>query len=385
MPEGFLMLAPTKFWPLVTSSLFSWPGKLRMGLDLILPRGGYQDDESLGAFVARRLGREVLDRVVQPLVGGIYTGDPDVLSLRATMPRLLDMEEKHRSIIKGMWTQRRAALQRAREARDSAKKNPADSGARYSELVSFDRGMQTIVDEMLARIPDGVIQLQQPVSALQRSDNEWKVVMADGSHRSADTVIAAIPAHRAASLIKHLDPALSSELASIQYASSAIVNLAFRREDVSHPLDGFGFVVPEIEGHSIIACSFSSIKFPGRAPEGFALLRAFVGGAIQAQLYEMDDDELHRMVMDDLNALLGINTTPMWTMLHRWPLSMPQYHVGHLQLVERIRNRTAQHPGLDFAGNAYSGIGIPDCVHSGETAAEQALEQARQKASAQPS
>ena len=197
--------------------------------------------------------------------------------------------------------------------------------------------------------------------------------MTGGATRTADAVLVALPAYHAASLIKHLDADLAADLASIQYASSVLVNLAYRRADIPHPLDGFGFVVPAIENRKIIACSFSSIKFPGRAPDGFALLRSFIGGAMQAWLYDMDDDELVRMTQDELRDLLGIEAPPLWSMLTRWPLSMPQYPVGHLRHVERIRSRTAQYPGLALAGNAYGGVGVPDCVHAGETAAEQAL------------
>jgi oxygen-dependent protoporphyrinogen oxidase len=366
LPEGFLLMAPTRFWPLAVSPLFTWRGKCRMAMDLVLPAGSGTEDESLGAFVTRRLGREVLDRVVQPLVGGIYTGDPDTLSLKATLPRFLEMEAQHGSIIKAMWRQRRTAARRP-------KTGPSDSGVRYSELLSFDRGMQTIVDRLMDALPARTVHCRAEAVVLRRTDTDWRVTLAGGDTHAADGIILALPAHRAGALLKDLDPALSTELAAIPHASSAILNLAYRRADVPHPLDGFGFVVPVIEQRRIIACSFSSVKFPGRAPEDRVLLRAFVGGALQPHLLDMDDEAMERAVREELNALMGIDAPPLFTLLTRYPASMPQYQVGHLARVERIRTGIARHPGLALAGNAYHGVGLPDCVHAGETAAEQLL------------
>lgn len=372
VPEGFLMLAPTRFWPFVTSPLFSWPGKLRMALDLVLPRGPQQEDESLGSFVTRRLGREALERIAQPLVSGIYTADPDTLSLRATMPRFLDMEAQHGSVIKAMWREQRAAAKRARDGGSGRK--TADSGARYSLFVSFDRGMKTLIDALADRLPAGVVQRQQDVSAVRRAQDRWDVVLSNGTILSADAVLIAVPAHRAAVMVRDLDAGIAADLAAIPYAPSAVINLAYRREEVPHPLDGFGFVVPAVERRSLIAATFSSIKFAGRAPEGWVLIRVFIGGAMQAHLCELDEEPLLRAVRKDLRELLGIEATPRLTMIARHPASMPQYPVGHLQHVARIRAQAARYPGLAFIGNAYGGIGMPDCVHAGETAAEQVLD-----------
>ncbi|MBT5872679.1 MAG: protoporphyrinogen oxidase [Candidatus Latescibacteria bacterium] len=370
IPEGFLMLAPTKFLPFVTSRLFTWPGKLRMGIDLFLPRGPVLDDESLASFVTRRLGREALERIAQPLVGGIYTADPQTLSLRATMPRFLEMETKHRSIIKAMWSERRAMAKRSR-GKVSGK---ADGGARYSQMVSFDRGMQTIVDAIMDRMPEGLVETGQTVLKVRRQENAWQVEMADHSIHTADSVMVAVPAYRAAELLSELDTELATHLSDIPYASSLVVNLAYRREDVPHPLDGFGFVVPAIEKRSLIACSFSSIKFADRAPEGHALLRAFVGGATQKHLVDLDDNELLKIVQTDLEDILAIRAKPLFTSISRHPASMPQYPVNHLADVARIQEYVAKHTGLAVIGNAYSGIGMPDCVHSGEAAVEQILD-----------
>jgi oxygen-dependent protoporphyrinogen oxidase len=359
LPEGFLLLAPTRFWPLLFSSLFSWHGKCRMALDLILPRGPSQTDESLTSFVTRRLGREALERVAQPLVGGIYTSDPDRLSVAATMPRFLEMERKHRSIILAMWKQQRLGSSRA------------GSGARWSLFASFRDGMQELVDALAKRLPEGVVHLQTPVRTLRRSADGW---LLNGDLR-CDAVILAAPALASARMLSEQDSVLSAELRDIPYASSATVTLAYRREDIPHPLDCFGFVVPAIEGRDILACTFSSLKFPSRAPAEFILLRCFVGGQLQPHLLDRDDPALEETVRRELGQLLGIVADPVLRRAHRHPEAMPQYHVGHLDRVERIERRTSEnHPGLQLVGAAYRGVGIPDCIRSGEEAAERVLE-----------
>lgn len=355
LPEGFLLLAPTRFAPLVASPLFSWPAKMRMALDLVLPRRTDAGDESLQAFVERRLGRQVLERVAQPLVGGIYTADPAHLSLQATMPRFIEMEREHRSVIWAMWQQQRRAAA-----------SPS-SGARWSLFVSFKGGMQTLVEHLARRMPEGLLQVGQPVEALaRRDDGRWTC----GRDELWDAVVVATPAHAAARIVRDVAPELATELGAIAYASTAIVNLVYRREDIPHPLNGFGFVVPAIEGRTILAGTFSSLKYEGRAPSEWVLIRAFVGGALQPQLLEQDDERMERSVRGELQALLGSTAEPRLRRIARWNNSMPQYHVGHVQRRERISRLVALLPGLALAGNAYQGVGIPDCVHSGEQAAD---------------
>jgi oxygen-dependent protoporphyrinogen oxidase len=365
LPDGFLLLAPTRLWPLVRSSLFTWPGKLRMALDLVLPRGPLGRDESLGAFVTRRLGRQALERVAQPLVGGIYTADPDSLSLAATMPRFLEMERKWRSLIWAMWSQQRRVPAATR----------ATSGARWSLFVSVDDGMQSLVDALAARLPAGAVQLRTAVTAVRREQcgdrTRWQIVTDNGRLLTAAAVVLATPAHQAARLLGELDRQLVAELNAIAYASSATVSLAYRSQQIPAGLDGFGFVVPLVEARSIVACTYSSMKYPGRAPDGHALLRAFVGGAMQQSLFEQDDTAMAASVRRELRELLGIISEPLLTRIHRHPQAMPQYCVGHLDRMARIEACLLRHPGLALAGNAYRGVGIPDCVHSGELAAEQ--------------
>jgi len=363
LPDGFLLLAPTQFRPLLTTRLFSWPGKLRMGMDLVLPRGPQCSDESLGSFVTRRLGREALERVAQPLVGGIYTADPDDLSLAATMPRFLEMERTSRSIIWAMWSQMRRA----------GSLGHATSGPRWSLFVSADTGMQSLVDALAQRLPEGVVRLGRAVTGLTASPapkQEWTLTLADGSRLAADAVVLATPAHQSVRFVAHLNARLAEELGGIPYASSATVSLGYRNEQLPRSLAGFGFVVPLVEGRSIVACTYSSMKYPGRAPDGHVLLRAFVGGALQPQLFEQDDATMAASVRRELSELLGITSAPLLTRIHRHAHAMPQYRVGHLDRVQRIDSALAQHPGLAVAGNAYRGVGIPDCIHSGELAAE---------------
>lgn len=390
MPEGFMMLAPTRMWPFAFSRLFTLGGKIRMGLDLLVPRGGGNGDESLASFVRRRLGREALERAAQPLVSGIYTADPERLSLRATMPRFLEMEQKYGSVIRAM----RQAGKAERKARRG------EGGARYSIFVSFAEGMDTLVNALVARLPAGSLRLNTPVRRLaslpatpvpdersgrppsrpptpappgQPGARRWSVQTDAGRSIEADAVVLAAPAHALAGLTADLDPELSAMLGRIQYASSATVNFAFRRDQIGHALDGFGLVVPHVERRTIIASTFSHVKFPGRAPEGMALLRAFIGGALNPDVYARDDDAIRAAALAELTDLLHIRGEPLFTTLHRWPESMPQYAVGHLDQVAALNARLAELPPAALAGNAFGGVGIPDCVHSGEQAADAVL------------
>jgi oxygen-dependent protoporphyrinogen oxidase len=367
VPEGFQLLAPTRFWPFVTTDIFSWPGKVRMAFDLVIPRrreANGSDDESLADFVRRRLGREAFERMAQPMVGGIYTADPEKLSLRATLPRFLDMERRHGSIIRAMWRQRRA-------------NTSGVSGARYSLFLSFDRGMQVMVDE-LAKQVGPLARMESKVQSLRfdKDHHEWSVELTNQARITADCICLAVPAYVGASLLAGVDAELARLLGQISYASTATINLAYRRSDIGHALDGFGFVVPHIERKSILACSFSSVKFANRAPEDHVLLRAFAGGALQPEIFELEESELVQRTCDDLDELLGITAPPLFSLVKKWRQSMPQYHVGHSKVVSQIRARLDTLPGLELAGNSYDGAGIPDCIRSGEAAAANLVLQA---------
>ena len=364
LPEGFLLMAPTRVGSVLQSPVFSWSGKLRMALEPLIPRRSHDGDESLASFVRRRLGREVLERVAQPLIGGIYASDPEALSLAATMPRFPDMERNHRSVIVGS---RRAQRRRAQAA--------DETGARWSLFVSIDGGMEVLVRRIEEALGPGVARLGETVRELSWNPDarRWRV---DTGHSSVegDAVICTLPAFAAGHALTTLDPELARELKAIPFSSTATVNLAYRRSDIAHPLDGYGFVVPHVEHRKIMACTFSSVKYAGRAPEDIALLRCFAGGALQPDLLDQPDELLEAQVREDLEALLGISGTPILCRTTRYPDCMPQYNVGHLDRVERIETRLHQFPTLALAGKSYRGVGIADCIASGEAAADGMVE-----------
>jgi oxygen-dependent protoporphyrinogen oxidase len=357
VPEGFQLLAPSRIWPFLTTDIFSLTGKLRIAAELLLPRENGKQDESLASFVRRRLGREALERMAQPMVGGIYTADPETLSLRATLPRFLDMERKHRSLILAMLRQSRV-------------QKSGTSGARYSLFMSFDRGMQVLVDALADVVPN--VSLNTRVEELSFDSRTWRIKADSGELFEADAVCLAVPAYTAAKLLENINPRLASQLNAIKYASTATINLAYPRAAIAHPLNGFGFVVPFVEKRSLLACTFSSVKFVGRAPEDHVLLRAFAGGALQPEMF----DDPGRRIEQDLCELLGIKGKPLFTEVAKWKRSMPQYEVGHLDRVQAIDDEVRGIRGFALAGNAYRGAGIPDCIRSGETAAERLVTEA---------
>ena len=357
IPEGYQLMAPGRLWPFATTPILSLAGKLRAACDLILPRGAPRNDESLASFVRRRFGSEVLERLAQPLIAGIYNADPERLSLRATMPRFLEMERRDRSLI--------LALARAR--RRQASSDSGVSGARYSLFVTLRGGLQVLIDRLVARLPAQALRLGTRAVSLRRERGGWTVVLEGGGKIEADAVVLAMPARGSAPLLRDVEPALADSLGSIRYGTSATVNMGYRLEEIPFPVRGFGFVVPRSERLSLIACSFSSVKFEGRARQGTILLRCFTGGVMAEQTTR---DDLERAVRDDLKRSVGLTASPTLSMTSVWPKAMAQYEVGHTDRVERIESLLAGRPGLALAGNGLRGVGIPDCVHSGERAAE---------------
>jgi len=367
LPEGFFLLAPTRLWPFIQTPLFSWAGKLRMASELILPRGDSEDDESLGSFVRRRFGSEALERVAQPLVGGIYASDPEQLSLAATMPRFKEMERSRRSVIWAMWS----------EQKKRARNRQAGSGARWSLFVTLKGGMQDLVDGLVQRLPKNAVQLSASVTALNRdlARDTWQIAVGGERKITADAVILAVPAYRASELLTPVENHAAAELKNITYASTATVSLAYHHSDFPQAPNSFGFVVPVIEKRKIMACTFSSLKYPSRAPHDCVLLRAFVGGSLQAELFDDDDATMAKKVRAEIASLIGVTAPPIFSRIWRHPLSMPQYHVGHDARIKRIESALSQLPTLALAGSAYHGVGISDCVRTGEQAAERLITQ----------
>jgi len=369
VPEGFLLVSPAKVGPILASPIFSPWGKLRMGLEYLVPRRAADDDESLASFVRRRFGRETLDRLVQALVGGIYTSDPETLSLKATMPRFLEMEREHRSLIRAVRRQAASSLQTSQK----------DSGARYSMFLTLRGGLSSLIERLVARVEEiGRLRLGTAVSHLRkvesgepgRNNNAWQVTLDDKTVETYDAVVVALRTYHAAGLLLDCDAGLAESLKNIDYATSVVVLSGHRLADIQHPLNAFGLVIPAIEKRRVLAVSFSSRKFPGRAPEGRVLLRSFVGGAMQPEEAAASDEQIAETVKGELSSLLGVSGDADFTVVSRHNQAMPQYAVGHLDRVADIERQVAKHGGLELAGNAYRGVGIPDSIHSAENAVD---------------
>ena len=375
MPDGIMIMVPTKIMPFLTTDLFSWPGKIRMAMDWFIPKKKEAGDETLASFVDRRLGREALDRIAEPLVAGIHAGDPETMSLAATFPNLLDMEQKYGSLIKGMLAAMKARQGGAPHGAGAAK----PKGPQRTFFMSFRGGMLDLIEEVLSALDKEKIMLEASVDRVVQTKNDdgntqYRLHLASGSTIDVDAVIITSPSNVAADIIDELDGALAGALREIPMVSSATVSLAFRRKDVKHDFKGFGFIVPMAEGRKIMACTWSSSKWSGRVPdEEHVLVRVFVGGARNQHLAGIPDDEMLSMVKSELRDLMGIDAEPVDRWIFRWPGGMPQYTMGHLDRVAKIDQLVAKHPGLYVAGGSYRGVGVPDCINSGAKAAESAM------------
>jgi oxygen-dependent protoporphyrinogen oxidase len=339
-----------------------------MALEYLLPARRDVADESLESFVVRRFGREAFDRLIQPLIGGIYTADPAKLSMAATMPQFVEMERKWGSVVRGV---------RAKSGQEpGARCQEPASGARYGQFLAPKEGMGRLVAAIVARLPEGCVRLNAAVSKIERADMGWRVTVSDAGAELFDELVLAAPGAVSSRLLETVDKPLADLIGRIPCAGCSVVLVGARREQIRHPLDGFGFVVPVIDGRKIIACSLASVKFAGRAPEGKVLLRVFMGGALQPELNQLADDEIKQLVLVELGELIGLSGEPDFCDVARWPGMMPQYHVGHLDVVRQIEERVARIGHFALAGNAYRGVGIPFCIHSGEQAAERVMRSA---------
>jgi oxygen-dependent protoporphyrinogen oxidase len=328
-------------------------------------------DESLGGFVSRRLGRAAYENLIEPLMSGIYAGDGDQLSLTSTFPYLRDLEHKHGGLVKG-------ALEMKRQSANNGK---AAQGSR-SAFLTPTTGLAEIVEALVAFLENhgANLLLKRPAARITYHENQFSVQLQDGFSLQADSLIVAAPAFASGALLAAQDPDLAAELQAIPYISTATVSLAYRQSDLPRSLDGYGYVIPRREGRRALACTWTSTKFPHRAPAGFALLRVFVGRAGQEEDIPWEEQGLLDLACEELKLTLGITTQPLLTRVFLWEKAMPQYNLGHPQRLSRIESAVARYPGLALAGNGYRGIGIPDCIRSGELAAEKIL--AQQKLSA---
>lgn len=374
VPDGLAIMAPRRIWPMVTTPILSWPGKLRLAADYFLPRRCDGRDESLADFTRRRFGRETLERLVQPLAGGIYMGDPERLSIQATFPQFVEMEREHGSLIRA-----------ARKAAAKGATNDSAGGPQYSLFVAPRRGMAQLVERLAERVSGCWFHLNQRVERIRRNGPRgWLVETADAASRnvqqeSFDGIIMALPACHAGPIVADVSQELSAHLSSVAYAGCVVVNLAFERRQIAHPLDSFGFVTPHIEGRSVLACTFSNLKYPGRAPDDKLLVRAFLGGDCFPEAMNWPDEQVLQAIARDLRDLLGITATPLLVRIRRWKGSMPQYHVGHLDLVQRIETLAGALAGFELAGNYFRGVGIPHCIRTGSLASERLVAELKQQ------
>uniref|UniRef100_A0A831TIB7 Coproporphyrinogen III oxidase n=2 Tax=Thermorudis TaxID=1649508 RepID=A0A831TIB7_9BACT len=357
LPEGFSLMIPTRLRPLLTSGLLSKRGKLRLALDLLLPPRRDDEDESLAAFVRRRLGSEAYEWIAQPLLAGIYASDAEHLSLLATFPQLRELELRHGSLIRGALAQRRS---RARSG----------SGSTFLTLRG---GMGTLIEELVRRLHQVDVRLGDAASALSERRGGYRITLTSGHDLDADAVIIATPAYVTARLLEPLDRELTRLLEGIPYASTATVTLVYRACDVAPVARGRGVVVPVAEGREVTAVTWVANKFEGRAPPDLAPVRVFLGRYGREGILELPDDRLVELAREELRGLFGLRAEPLHAIVHRQARSIPQYLIGHLDRIKEIEARLAVHPGLFLIGAAYRGVGLPDCIAGAERAARSAL------------
>ena len=372
LPDGVLLIVPTRFMPFALSPLISPLGKLRMGLDLLIPPKRDNQDETLADFIRRRLGDEALDKIAEPLMSGIYNAEAERQSLLATFPRFRDIETQHGSIIRGMLASRRNGVGHgspASPAKSSASPTTGTSAKPLSMFVSLRGGTQELVDTLVAKLT-GDLRLNTGVTAISPApQGGYRLTLSDGSTLDATQVVLATPTFAAADLLRSFAPVAADNLDTIRYVSTGTISLGFRRADVSHPLNGFGIVIPRSEKRPINAITWSSTKFDHRAPGNHVLLRVFFGGSRNPEIVDHSDAEIYATARAELHALMGIDATPVLHRIYRWYNATPQYDVGHLDRVAAIE--AALPPGILVTGSPYRGIGIPDCVHQAQQTAAQ--------------
>jgi oxygen-dependent protoporphyrinogen oxidase len=348
LPEGMMLAVPTRILPMVRSGLFSWPGKLRMGLDLIRPAGPQNGDESIATFLRRRFGQEAVERLGEPLLAGIHAGDPERLSILATFPRFRELEAKYGSLVRGMLS--------------APRPKPKPGTPAPAAFYSLRGGLRELVDALVARLDTASIRTGAAVRSLARDGDGYTIGLDGGETVSAPRVIVAAPGPKIAPALAGLLPEVSRTLAAVPFASSATVLLGYRRSDVAHSLDGYGMVVPRGEGLRTTALSFVSTKFAHRAPEGHVLLRGFLGGVRDGSVLDLTDEEMVQAVERDMTPILGLRGRPRVTRVFRWPSSTPQLEVGHLERMRAVENAVAAVPGLHLTGAGIWSTGIPDSV-----------------------
>ncbi len=354
LPDGLQLLVPTRLLPFARSPLFSLWGKLRAALDLWIPPRQSEADETLASFVRRRLGGEILDRLGEPLLAGVYNGDPEHQSIEATFPQFPALERQYGSLIRGL---------RAAQRERTASETPA--------FISFKTGAHELVRALVAQL-SGELQLNVAVSRIERLvNNRYRIVAPEGRTIETDAIIMATPAHVTAKLLREVAPEAAESLSAISYTGIGTAYFGFRRDDVPHPLNGFGLVVPGSERRQIDGVTWTSSKWNYRAPAGYVLLRVFFGGPRTCDTLQLDDSDLLMVIRAELKSILGISAMPLFYRIYRWADGYPQYNLGHLERVAAAE--AALPPGTFIAGSAYRGVGVPDCVRQGREAGRQAV------------
>ncbi len=355
LPQGLSLVVPTRAWPFLASDLLSWKAKLRLGLEPFAPAGPEGVDESVASFFRRRLGAEAAEKLVAPMLAGIFAGDAEALSLQSTFPQFREME-------------RQGGLLRA--ARRAKRPSPAKD---VSLFMTLRGGLSRLTGALAEHLPKGVARCGAAAAALRRRAGEWEITTA-AEKFTADAVIAALPAPALAAVVGDFDAELARELRGIPFVSTATVTLAYEKKGFPAALDAYGFLVPRSEGRRLTAATYTSSKFPGRAPDELVLIRCFLGGAGREADAERPEEELVESARADLDVILGLGCArPAWARARSWPKANPQYNVGHAALLSRLETRLRAHPGLLLAGASYRGVGLPDCIHSGRQAAVRAL------------
>ena len=362
MPDGLMFMVPTKILPTGLSPLFSWKTKLRMTRELFHPPRAVDHDESVAAFVERHYGSEMVDRLADPLLSGVYGGEAANLSVRAVLPRFAEMERTHGSLGRAMLA--------ARKKMGAGPRKPAPP-----LFTSLKDGMQHLAETVVARLTPASLLTNAPVQAVQaEGGGEGWVVSAGMQSDQFDRVVVALPAPAAAEVLRMASPELSAELDAIQYSSSITVGLGYDREVRESLPPGFGFLVPRSEGKKLLAATFVHNKFPHRAPEDRALLRCFFAARNAEDVWPLAEKDIVGIVRNELQQILGLRADPLFTRVYKWKSAMAQYGVGHLDRLDRIERLRQRLPGVALAGNAYRGIGVPDCIRSGRDAAKQVVE-----------
>ena len=364
LPEGVMLMVPTNIGAFLASPLVSWFGKLRMGLDLVLPARRNHADETLASFVRRRFGAEALDKIAEPLMAGIYNAESDRQSLQATFPRFLELEQKYGSLVRGM--------------RKSRAQQPRPSNQPTSPFLALRGGMQTLIDTLQARLK-ATLHTTTKATAItpDSTTGSYTVQLHDGSTLQADLLVLAIPAYAAADLVAPWATELAQGLRQIRYVSTGTISLAYRRSEVDLPLDGYGLVIPNSEKRRINACTITSRKFRDRAPDEYVLLRVFFGGSRHPEVFALDDDRVYDLVRAELHTIFGLKAQPVWHGIYRWPAANPQYDVGHLQHVAALEALCPA--GMWLTGSAYRGVGLPDCIHQAQQTAAKVIAHAAQQ------